>query len=132
VLICPSNRLPDNHQSGPLPTLRSRVPHAHSCCSHTSLPRRQVELTLVINKVDRLILELRLTPQQAYERMKAIITQVNMIVSAFQSEKYISEADVVLGLQDSAAQANARCVTSSFLTIPDIESQKEPRNDCPN
>lgn len=68
----------------------------------------QVELTLVINKVDRLILELRLTPEQAYERMKAIITQVNMIVSAFQSEKYISEADVVLSMQDSTAQANAR------------------------
>jgi ribosome assembly protein 1 len=62
----------------------------------------------VINKVDRLILELRLTPEQANERMKAIITQVNMIVSAFQSEKYISEADVVLGMQDSTAQANAR------------------------
>lgn len=63
----------------------------------------QVELTLVLNKIDRLILELRLTPQQAYERMRAIITQVNMIISAFQSEQYMSEADAVLGLQDAAA-----------------------------
>ena len=63
----------------------------------------QVKLTLVLNKIDRLILELRLSPQQAYERMKAIVTQVNMIISAFQSEQYMSEADAVLGLQDAAA-----------------------------
>ena len=55
-----------------------------------------------------MILELRLTPEQAYERMKAIVTQVNMIISAFQSEKYISEADVVLGIQESASQADER------------------------
>lgn len=60
-------------------------------------------MILVLNKIDRLILELRLSPQQAYERMKAIITQVNMIISAFQSEQYMSEADTVLGLQDAAA-----------------------------
>lgn len=57
----------------------------------------------MLNKIDRLILELRLTPQQAYERMRAIITQVNLIISAFQSEQYMSEADAVLGLQDAAA-----------------------------
>ena len=57
----------------------------------------------MLNKIDRLILELRLTPQQAYERMRAIITQVNMIISAFQSEQYMSESDAVLGLQDAAA-----------------------------
>lgn len=61
----------------------------------------------MLNKIDRLILELRLTPQQAYERMKAIVTQVNMIISAFQSEQYMSEADAVLGLQEAAA---ARCM----------------------
>ena len=74
--------------------------------SRLKCPIFQVELTLVLNKIDRLILELRLTPQQAYERMRAIITQVNMIISAFQSEQYMSEADAVLGLQDAAA---ARC-----------------------
>lgn len=59
-------------------------------------------MTLVLNKIDRLILELRLTPQQAYERMKAVVTQINMIVSAFQSEQYMSEADAVLNLQTAA------------------------------
>ena len=53
-------------------------------------PRAQVKLCLVINKIDRLILELRLSPQEAYERMKAIIAHVNMILSSFHSERYIS------------------------------------------
>lgn len=68
----------------------------------------QVRLTLVLNKIDRLILEVKLTPEQAYERMKAIITQVNMIVSTFQSEQDISEVDVILASQDVSAQAEAR------------------------
>ena len=50
----------------------------------------QVKLCLVVNKIDRLILELCLTPLEAYERLKAIIAHVNMIVSSFHSEKYIS------------------------------------------
>jgi hypothetical protein len=45
----------------------------------------QVKMCLVINKLDRLILELRLTPDEAYERLKSIIGHVNMIVSSFQS-----------------------------------------------
>lgn len=68
----------------------------------------QVKLTLVLNKVDRLVLELQLTPEQAYERMKAIITQVNMILSSFQSERFISEADAVLASQEGSAQAASR------------------------
>lgn len=50
----------------------------------------QVKLCLVVNKVDRLILELRLTPGEAYERLRAIIAHANMIVSSFRSEQYIS------------------------------------------
>ena len=50
----------------------------------------QVKLCLVVNKMDRLILELCLTPAEAYERLKAIIAHVNMIISSFHSEQYIS------------------------------------------
>ncbi|GAB4820198.1 hypothetical protein N2152v2_007244 [Parachlorella kessleri] len=63
----------------------------------------KVRLCLVINKVDRLILELRLTPLEAYERLKSIIAHVNMIISAFHSERYISEADSVLAYEDAKA-----------------------------
>lgn len=71
-------------------------------------PPLQVELTLVLNKIDRLILEVQLTPEQAYQRIKAIIEQVNNIVSAFQSEQYISETDAILASHDVSAQTQAR------------------------
>ncbi len=76
--------------------------------SHTSFPlplTLQVQLVLIINKLDRLILELRLSPLEAYERLKSIIAHVNMIVSSFQSERYISEADAVLATEDARAAA---------------------------
>ena len=68
----------------------------------------QVRLCLVINKMDRLILELGLSPQEAYTRLKGIITHVNMIVSAFRSEQHISEADAVLAHQDAMATLDER------------------------
>lgn len=71
----------------------------------------KVRLCLVVNKVDRLILELCLTPAEAYERLKAIIAHVNMIVSSFHSEKYISEADAVLAYEEAKADGAAHAHT---------------------
>ncbi len=67
----------------------------------------KVSMTLVINKIDRLILELRLTPLEAYERLVSIVAHVNMIVSSFRSEKFISEADSVLAYEDAKAAGSA-------------------------
>ena len=58
----------------------------------------------MINKIDRLILELDLTPSEAYSRITAIVSHVNMILSSFESEKFISEADAVLAHEDAMAQ----------------------------
>ena len=65
----------------------------------------QVQLCLVINKIDRLIQEWRMQPQEAYDRIRAIVAHVNMIVSAFQSERFISDADAVLAYEDARASA---------------------------
>ncbi|XP_024545253.1 ribosome assembly protein 1 [Selaginella moellendorffii] len=43
---------------------------------------------LVLNKVDRLVTELKLSPLEAYRRMERIIAEVNGIVSGFRSESY--------------------------------------------
>ncbi|PKA48851.1 Elongation factor 2 [Apostasia shenzhenica] len=51
---------------------------------------------LVLNKIDRLITELRLTPMEAYTRLQRIIHEVNRIVSAYKSEKYLSDVDSLL------------------------------------
>lgn len=51
---------------------------------------------LVINKIDRLIEEIKLTPMEAYVRIQRVISQVNNIVSGFDSERHFSEAEAVL------------------------------------
>ncbi|ESW25062.1 hypothetical protein PHAVU_003G003900 [Phaseolus vulgaris] len=51
---------------------------------------------LVLNKLDRLITELKLTPSEAYTRLLRIVHEVNGIVSAYKSEKYLSDVDSLL------------------------------------
>ena len=60
-------------------------------------------MCLVINKLDRLILELNLSPAEAYTRISAIVGHMNMILSSFESEKYISEADSILAYETMIA-----------------------------
>uniref|UniRef100_A0A7N0TLH1 Elongation factor-like 1 n=1 Tax=Kalanchoe fedtschenkoi TaxID=63787 RepID=A0A7N0TLH1_KALFE len=56
---------------------------------------------LVLNKIDRLICELRLTPMEAYNRMSRIVHEVNGIMSAYRSEKYLSDVDSLLAGQSA-------------------------------
>ncbi|KAJ0018956.1 hypothetical protein Pint_10615 [Pistacia integerrima] len=51
---------------------------------------------LVLNKIDRLICELRLSPMEAYNRLLRIVHEVNGIMSAYKSEKYLSDVDSIL------------------------------------
>ncbi|KFM26039.1 Elongation factor 2 [Auxenochlorella protothecoides] len=53
----------------------------------------RLDMVLVINKIDRLALELRLGPEEAYARLRAVVDHVNLVVSSFHSEQFISEAD---------------------------------------
>jgi len=72
----------------------------------------------VVNSTDRLILELQLPPHEAYERIKGIITQVNMIVSGFESESFMSDADAVLAHRNTKANADAGYVLHNVLWRP--------------
>ncbi|KAI3517066.1 hypothetical protein L1887_16273 [Cichorium endivia] len=51
---------------------------------------------LVLNKIDRLIVELKLSPMEAYNRLQRIVHEVNSIVSTYKSEKYLSDVDSIL------------------------------------
>ncbi|KAF9623592.1 hypothetical protein IFM89_003382 [Coptis chinensis] len=51
---------------------------------------------LLLNKIDRLISELKLTPLEAYTRLQRIVHEVNGIMSAYKSEKYLSDVDSIL------------------------------------
>ncbi|KAJ7311059.1 hypothetical protein JRQ81_006657 [Phrynocephalus forsythii] len=65
-------------------------------CSQTHAVLRQAWLenicpVLVINKIDRLILELKLTPQEAYSHLKNILEQVNAITATLFTSKVLEE-----------------------------------------
>ena len=50
--------------------------------------KERVEPVLFINKVDRLIKELKLTPEQMLERFKNAITEVNLLIQRYAEEEY--------------------------------------------
>jgi ribosome assembly protein 1 len=66
--------------------------------------QERVRPALVVNKVDRLATELRLSPAEAYARLVAIVAHANMVWSALASEQYLSEADAVLAAEQQRAE----------------------------
>lgn len=69
----------------------------------------KVQPVLVLNKMDRLIMELHLTPDEAYQRLRRVLEEVNAIAGRLWKEHYVksiiesSEAeDWVLEEEDDA------------------------------
>ena len=50
--------------------------------------KERVKPVLYVNKVDRLIKELKLTPEQMQERFKKIVTEVNLLIQKYCEEQY--------------------------------------------
>jgi len=50
--------------------------------------KERVKPVLFINKVDRLIKELKLTPEEMQERFKKVITNVNLLIQKYSEEQY--------------------------------------------
>jgi len=55
--------------------------------------RQRVRPCLVVNKIDRLVLEQRLDPEEAHRRLRQIVQEANAIVSEFESEVDIEMQD---------------------------------------
>uniref|UniRef100_A0A0E0CLQ8 Tr-type G domain-containing protein n=1 Tax=Oryza meridionalis TaxID=40149 RepID=A0A0E0CLQ8_9ORYZ len=69
--------------------------------THAALRQAFVERLrpcLVLNKVDRLVAELRLTPAEAHARLRRIVFEVNSIYSALRSRSYFSTLDAACAL----------------------------------
>ena len=65
-------------------------------------------MCLVVNKVDRLILEMGLGCGEAYSRVMGIVQHVNMVVSSFESERWLSEADAFMEWSDTMREAREK------------------------
>lgn len=75
---------------------------------------------LVLNKLDRLITELHLTPAEAYARLHRILSDVNSIHSALRSHSYFS---VLASLED---QPSSYSSSSSHDDLPeDVDDDEE-------
>jgi ribosome assembly protein 1 len=53
----------------------------------------KVKPVLVLNKIDRLISELKLTPAEAYVHLNKLIDEVNGIVANLNMEEFVTEQD---------------------------------------
>ncbi|XP_035274038.1 elongation factor-like GTPase 1 [Anguilla anguilla] len=72
------------------------VDSVEGVCPQTQVVLRQAWLenirpVLVINKIDRLIVELKLTPQEAYTHLQKILEQVNAVTGSLFTSKVLEE-----------------------------------------
>lgn len=77
--------------------------------------RERMAITLCINKIDRLIFELRLPPNDAYHKLKRIIDEVNLIINEEDPNKLVSP---ILGNVCFASSQYSVCFTlNSFAKL---------------
>uniref|UniRef100_A0A2K6SA64 Elongation factor-like GTPase 1 n=1 Tax=Saimiri boliviensis boliviensis TaxID=39432 RepID=A0A2K6SA64_SAIBB len=66
-----------------------------SCCQCQAVLRQawleNIRPVLVINKIDRLIVELKFTPQEAYSHLKNILEQINALTGTLFTSKVLEE-----------------------------------------
>ena len=66
----------------------------------------KLKACLVFNKIDKLIDELKYTPQETYERLRMLLNEANSLMSAFESEKFINQADTFLTAEEKRNNHN--------------------------
>ena len=81
----------------------------------------RLRVCLVFNKLDRLVIEMGYSPVEAYERMRNLLHEINGVMSAFVSEKFISQASALLGTSADAGAHEAGDVASASETAADEE-----------
>lgn len=70
----------------------------------------QLQITLVINKLDRLILELKLPPQDAYSKLRDIIDSVNVIINTYSESTPAFLSDYFDSITDAINSSNNRLI----------------------
>ncbi|KAL6637528.1 hypothetical protein ACP70R_025100 [Stipagrostis hirtigluma subsp. patula] len=81
---------------------------------------------LVLNKLDRLITELHLTPAEAYTRLHRIVSDVNSIYSALRSHSYFSLLSALEDNPASSSSSSADDLPEDFEDDDDEEDAFQP------
>ncbi|XP_013099723.1 116 kDa U5 small nuclear ribonucleoprotein component [Stomoxys calcitrans] len=80
--------------------------------------QEKMAITLCINKIDRLILELKLPPQDAYFKLKHIVEEVNSLLSTYGNAEETQLVSPVLGNVCFASSLYGICFTlKSFAKL---------------
>ncbi|MCX6818104.1 MAG: elongation factor EF-2 [Candidatus Aenigmarchaeota archaeon] len=83
--------------------------------------RERVKPVLFINKVDRLIKELKLTPEQMQERFKKIITDVNALIQKYAEKEF---ADKCVTNVNDGSVAFGSAVKNWAISVPFMMKSK--------
>merc|ERR1712141_795537 len=59
--------------------------------------QEKLAITVCINKIDRLVLELKLPPQDAYYKLRHIVEEVNGLLSLYSESEEVATLSPVLG-----------------------------------
>ncbi|CAN6316439.1 unnamed protein product [Urochloa humidicola] len=97
--------------------------------THAALRQAFVERLrpcLVLNKIDRLITELCLTPAEAYTRLHRIVSDVNSIYSALRSHSYFSLLSALEDNPCSSSSSSAEDLPEDFEDDDDNEDAFQP------
>ena len=89
--------------------------------------RERVKPILFINKTDRLIKELKLTPEQMQEQFKKIITEVNLLIQKYAEKEYkdewvvsVEDGKVAFGSATKNWAVSVPFMKKSGITFKDI------------
>lgn len=80
--------------------------------------QEKMAVTLCVNKIDRLILELKLPPQDAYYKIRHIIDEVNGLISLYSEEGKVRPVSPIIGNVCFASSQYNICFTlKSFANL---------------
>jgi elongation factor 2 len=98
--------------------------------------KERVKPVLFINKVDRLIKELKLTPDAMAERFRGIINEVNVLIRKFSEEKYkeewmvnVNDGSVAFGSAVKNWAISIPRMKSSGITFKDVIEMTEKQRE---
>merc|ERR1719376_483438 len=80
--------------------------------------QERLAVTVCINKIDRLIMELKLPPQDAYYKLRHIVEEINALLSLYSDEEDIKPLSPVKGNVCFASSQYSICFTlKSFASL---------------
>ncbi|KAL0481969.1 ribosome assembly protein 1 [Acrasis kona] len=91
--------------------------------------RENIKPCLVLNKMDRLILEKQMTPMEAYEQLDRILVQINVLMATFHTAKIFRDEEERYTLeQEKSKQKQGHAITTDNSTTV---TQTEQSDDQP-